>query len=167
MSLPATWLGALLALLGVIVAIWGLRIAKLIVSLTFGLALGYLLYAHSAPSLKESLGGPALFLLGLLLGALIGFSTFKLALSLLAGFLSAHAIVSAGLIANQERAVALLSLALAAVIYYLVDKLLAAVFALAGALLLYYGLETAGLEGWIPLLAAAVVFIVGLVRQRR
>jgi len=167
MSLPATWLGALLALLGVIVAIWGLRIAKLMVSLIFGLAMGYLLYAYSAPSLRESLGSPALFLLGFLLGALIGFSTFKLALSLLSGFLSAYAIVSAGLIVDREEAVALLSLALAAVIYYLVDKLLAAVFALAGALLLYYGLETAGLKGWIPLLAAAVVFIAGLARQRR
>jgi len=166
-SLPVTWLGALLALLGLVVEIWGLRLARLLVSLTFGLAMGYLLYAYSAPSLRESLGGPALFLLGLVLGALIGFSAFKLALSLLAGFLSAHVVMSTGFVVDGGEAVALLSLALAAIIYRLVDKLLAAVFALAGALLLFYGLEIAGLRGWISLLAAAAVFIVGLISQKR
>jgi hypothetical protein len=166
-SLPAPWLGALLALLGFIVAVWGFRLAKLLVSLTFGLALGYLLYAYSAPSLRESLGSPALFLLGFVLGALIGYSAFKLALSLLAGFLSAYAIASTGIIVKSEEAVALLTLALAAVIYYLVDKLLAVVFALAGSLLLYYGLEVIGLKGWIPLVAAAVVFALGLASQKR
>lgn len=156
---------ALIAL-GVVVALFGVKLAKLLTSLSFGLAVGYLLYAYTSPSLVAAVGRPALFALGFVVGALIGFSVFKLALSLMAGFLVAYSLVSFGVVVHSEEAVALLSLAFAAVLYYLAEKLLALVFALAGAGMVLIGSLGLGLGPWVSLGLALVVFAAGLIRRR-
>ncbi|MEM0087753.1 MAG: hypothetical protein QXT33_02440 [Thermofilum sp.] len=155
-----------LIILGVVLAFFGVKLAKLLVSLSFGLAVGYLLYAYASPSLTAAVGRPVLFAVGFIAGALIGFSTFKLAVSLLAGFLAAYSLAAFGIIVNAEEAVALLSLAFAAVLYYLAERLLALVFALAGAGMVLLGSLGLGLGTLISLVLAFVVFAAGLARKK-
>lgn len=158
--------GIVLLAFGLILAMYGVKLAKLMASLAFGLAMGYLLYAHSSPGLRSALGQPALFVVGFVLGALIGFSVFKLAISLLAGFFVAYAFLSLGIVVSTGEALALLSLVFAAIAYYVAEKLLALVFAVVGAGLVFLGLLSLGLGAWISALGSLVVFVVSLVKGR-
>lgn len=161
------WDSILFVLLGVFTALWGVRLARLTASLIFGFTLGYIFYSYTTPGLKATLTPLVLFLLGFIIGGMIGFAAFKLVVSLITGYLLADLLVSTGYIVNTETALVVLSLAFAAIIYALMEKILALGFAALGAGLVYAGLTGAGISTQISLLVTAILFILGLANQLR
>ncbi|QOJ78721.1 hypothetical protein IG193_08220 [Infirmifilum lucidum] len=167
MSPIGFWDSAILVLLGVITAFWGVKFARLLASLVFGLAMGYVFYAYSTPALKATLLPLVLFLLGFVVGAMIGFSAFKLVVSLLSGYVVSEILMSTGYVVHNETAILVLTLAFAAIIYALMEKMLALGFSLLGAGLVYRGLLAAGVQPAFSLLVAVAVFILGFIVQTR
>lgn len=161
------WDSVLLILLGVFTAIWGVKLARLVASLVFGFAMGYVFYAYSTPALQATFTPLVLFLVGFIVGAMIGFSAFKMVVSLLSGYILAELLVSTGYVASGETAVLILALAFAAIIYALMDKALAIGFALLGAGMVYQGLLAAGIQGSLALILALAVFVIGVLPQTR
>ncbi len=164
---PGFWDSALLVLLGAITAFWGLKFARLLASLIFGLAVGYVFYAYSTPALKAALFPLVLFLLGFVVGAMIGFSAFKLVVSLLSGYVVSELLVSTGYVVRSEAAILVLTLAFAAIIYALMEKAMALGFSLLGAGLVYKGLLAAGIQPTFSMIVAVAVFILGFLAQTR
>ncbi|AKG38274.1 hypothetical protein MA03_01815 [Infirmifilum uzonense] len=161
------WDSILFILLGVFTALWGVRLARLTASLIFGFWLGYVFYAFTTPTLKASLTPLVLFFLGFIIGAMIGFAAFKLVVSLLTGFMISYLLVATGYIVNGETALVVLSLAFAAIIYAVMEKILALGFATMGAGLVYIGLRGASIPPNISLIVAVLILILGLMSQLR
>lgn len=161
------WDSVLFVLIGVFTALWGTRLARLTASLVFGFSLGYIFYAYTTPTLKATLTPLVLFLLGFIVGGMIGFAAFKIVVSLLTGYILTDLLVATGYIANKETALVVLSLAFAAILYALMDKILAFSFSALGAGLVYMGLASAGVNPQISLLVGALLFIIGLVNQTK
>lgn len=156
----------LLGVAGVTIALWGVKLARIAASLTFGLALGYALAVHSGPALRASVGPLGLFLLGFAAGSAVGFSAFKLVAALLAGSWLSSLALELGFISGSWEVLVLTSAAFAAAVYTLAEKLLAFSFALLGAGMLYFALRPfIGVE--YSLLAALALFAVGLVRGKK
>ncbi len=167
MDLGLGFLGSiLLGAAGVIIALWGVKLARIAASLTFGLALGYALAAHSGPALKASIGPFGLFLLGFAAGFAVGFSAFKLIAALLAGLWLSSLALELGFISGNWEALVLASAAFAAAVHTLAEKLLAFSFALLGAGMLYFALRH-HLNVEYSLLAALALFAIGLVKKRK
>lgn len=165
MSFELGFLGSVfLGMAGIIIALWGVKFARITASLTFGLALGYALAVYSGSILKASIGSLGLFLLGFTVGFATGFSAFKLVAALLAGFWFSGLALELGFISSNWEILVLTSAAFAAVVHALMGKLLALGFALLGAGMLYSALRF-HIQVEYSLLAALTLFIVGFMKQ--
>ena len=157
----------LLAVLGVITAVWGYKLARLWVSLLSGIALGYVFYQYSSHELQVALTPLVLFVIGFIVGAMIGFVIFKLAISLVAGFAIAQLLISAGIFVANETALIILTIVFAMILYAIVDKLLAFVFIIGGAALFFIGLLAVQLPMVIVAILTLLIIVLGIYKNIR
>ena len=157
----------LLAVLGVITAVWGYKLARLWVSLLSGIALGYVFYQYSSHELQAVLTPLVLFVIGFIVGAMIGFAIFRLAISLVAGFAIAQSLISAGLFVANETALIVLTIVFAMILYAIVDKLLALVFIIGGAALFFIGLQAVQLPMIIVAILTLLIIVLGIYKNIR
>jgi len=162
MNLPV---GLLLAVLGFITAMWGYKLARLWASLLSGIALGYVFYQYSSYELQALLTPLVLFIIGFIAGAMIGFAIFKLAISLVAGFAVAQSLISAGLFKANEISLIVLTILFAMILYAVVDKLLALVFVIGGAALLFIGLLLTPLPMIVTIILVFLAVVLGLYKN--
>jgi uncharacterized membrane protein (UPF0136 family) len=157
----------LLAVLGVITAVWGYKLARLWVSLLSGITLGYVFYQYSSYELQAALTPLVLFVIGFIVGAMIGFVIFKLAISLVAGFAIAQLLISAGIFVANETALIILTIVFAMILYAIVDKLLAFVFIIGGAALFFIGLLAVQLPMVIVAILTLLIIVLGIYKNIR
>ncbi len=152
--------------LGLVLCFWGVRAVRVMVGLVFGGFLGYLGMLAALGATGSLLLGVLVFLAFFVLGAMIGFFVFKAAVSLIFGYIAASTLLGIMGIGGVVLAL-MLSLVIAAVVYVLVDYLLAAGLALTGSALIFKGFMGLGLGPTVSLLIALAAFAAGLYNQLR
>ena len=156
MGIPSS---IVLVLIGLVVALWGLQLSRILTSILFGGFLGLLLWKISMATLGSLLVSVALLIVGFMLGVAIGFILLRLAISILLAYMIASAVVS------EPLALFVLVLILAAMFYVLSKIILPAFFAALGATMIYRGLVGVGLNTWFAMLLCVLVAIVGYYNQ--
>jgi len=148
-----------LAFLGVLIALWGVQLKRILVSLVFGGLLGYLAWRYTYLAWNSILISLFFFFAGLLAGLIIGFALFRLVISLTASFFLAHMITS-------DSTLQLVLLVVLTPVFYVVSTIiLPGVYAVTGALIIYTSLVVLGLNPTLAILVSTVVGTIGFYNQ--
>lgn len=141
--------------------IWGVQLARFISSLAFAAVLGYATHILTY-GLFHSVALSILFtILAIFIGFIIGFTLFKVALSIVFGYAISTILVRGAVLTL------LMTIVLAAVIYILSSNVLAVLFAATGASLVYKSTIALGLQPTIALIIAILIGVVGVYNQLR
>ncbi|MEZ0290545.1 MAG: hypothetical protein ABWJ42_05590 [Sulfolobales archaeon] len=155
---------ALLVILGVIFAVWGLKIARIVSSLIFAIVLAYIFFLYSMNLTHSTLVSILLAFIGLIIGGFLGFTLARIIISLLGGFFLSNILLS--LIGSGSVLLLVVFTLVFSVILYIVSNMILALgFAIIGFILIWYGLEGLNVPSMISFLISLVISVVGLIYQ--
>jgi hypothetical protein len=153
------------AALGVVLCLWGVQLSRFIASITTAALLGYITYVYTYMVFKSIAIAIIFMLAAIVIGFVIGFTLFRLGLSIVFGYTIAS-IITRSIAGSREVTLLLVLIVIfAALIYVLSKYLLALLFAATGASLLYKSLAALGLSQTATLAIVVLLAIVGVFNQ--
>ena len=145
--------------IGLILCFWGVQLSRFVSALAFSAFLGYITYTYIY-SLFHSVALSILFMLmAIVIGFVAGFVLFRIALSIVFGYMIAS------ILAKGIFLMSLLTVVFAMLIYVLSGYLLAILFVVTGSSLIYRSLIVLGLQPPIALIIILLVSVIGLYNQ--
>jgi len=148
-------------LLGSILALWGVQLARILSSIIFSAFLGYIAWKYSYIAWGSLALSIILLLLGLLVGFALGFILLRFSISLVTAYILASILVN-----NPYHLVALVII-LTLLFFALSRVLLSVVLAITGTLMVYKGLTLLGINVIITLPLCIILGIIGIYNQRK
>ncbi|MEM2699023.1 MAG: hypothetical protein QXF17_06880 [Ignisphaera sp.] len=150
----------ILTILGLVICFWGRQLSRFISSIAFASFLGYVTWLYSFRMWGSVAISIILMFIAAAIGFVLGFTIYRVAISILFGYITASIIA-------PERGILLLLLILlfATIIYILSNYLLSLLFAATGAIMIYEGVATLGLEKIYAIALCIVIFALGLYNQ--
>lgn len=150
----------LLTILGLVICFWGRQLSRFISSIAFASFLGYIVWLYSFRMWGSVAISIILMLIATAIGFVLGFTIYRIAISILFGYLTASIIAP-----ERGMLLLLLMLLLTAIIYILSKYLLSLLFAATGAIMIYEGITILGLEKIYAIVLCIAVFALGLYNQ--
>ncbi len=160
------YLYAILAILGILFILWGIKMAKILSSITLGLMLAYLFYLYTFSATSSVFLGILASLIGLFIGALLGFLLLRVSISILGGiYLTDLFIKYLHIKETSGFLYFILFIIFALIIFFLSNYVIAVVFVVLGALMLWIGLIGLGLPDIGVLIVVIILSVLGLINQ--
>lgn len=151
-----------LVVLGIIVCFWGKQLSRVISSIVFGAFLGYITWLYTFKLWSSVALSIVFMLIAMIVGFALGFIAFRLVLSIFFAYILTGIIVPAKSILFP-----ILLIILATAIYTLSNYILSLLYAATGALMIYEGITTLGLEKIYAVIICLIMFTLGLYNQLR
>ncbi len=155
---------ALIVIIGVVMCLWGLQVARFIASIALGGTLGYIAFVYTL-ALSHSIALAAIaMLIVLVLGLALGFAFFKIGIAIVFGFFLSKVMLAMLGIANTLL-LALITLVLAALLYVIASYIASLAFAVTGSVLVFRGLVALGMPTLPTLILAVAIGGIGFLNQ--
>ncbi len=154
----------LIVIIGVVMCLWGMQVARFVASVALGGTLGYITFIYTL-SLSHSVALAAIAMIAVLaLGLAMGFAFFKISIAIVFGFfLSKIMLTTLGI--TNILLLALITLVLAALLYVIANYIASLAFAVTGAVLVFRGLTALGMPNLPTLVLAIAVGSIGFLNQ--
>ena len=160
------YLYAILTFLGVLFVLWGIKIARVLSSITLGLVLAYLFYLYTFTISSSVFLSILASLVGLFIGVLLGFLLLRVALSILGSIYITDLFIKYLHIGEVSSLLYFILFIIFALLIFLISSyVIAIVFVALGALMLWIGLIGLGLPDIGVLIIVVTLSAIGLVNQ--
>jgi hypothetical protein len=153
------------AVLGIVLCLWGIQLSRFIASLTTAAVLGYLTYTYTYVALGSTALAIIFMLIAIGVGLALGFTLFRLGLSIVFGYMIASIITKSVIGFRGAALVLILTVVFAALIYVLSRHILVLLFVTTGSALLYKSLVVLELSPRLSLAVVVLVAAVGVYNQ--